>query len=474
MAQKKYDYHTIVIGAGAGGLVVASGLAKTGKEVLLIEQSLLGGDCTHTGCIPSKSLIASAQHAHFLKSSYSKGLNYNITNFNADGALERVRFIIDKIAHGEDQATLIDKGIHVLRARATFIDPHTISCILANGNVRNVTAKFIVLATGSHPVIPKIDGLKYGSYLTNENIFALDKIPPHLAILGTGPIAIELGLAFSRLGSQVSIIGRSDRILAKEEPQAQKLIKEIMEEEGVNFYPNSIVTKFETHEEKKIIHLEGKEPIECSEFLIAIGRELNTQKLGLQNANVYYNENRVKIDRFGRTTQKNIFAVGDITGHGLFTHVAEHQGRGVLKSLMFWPLRFSINQKQLVPRVTFCDPEVASIGLTEKQALYIHGPFLIATYFIPFTKIDRAITQGEEKGFVKIITKRFSSKIIGATIVGPHSGEMLMSISLAILKGIPLRTFSKLIHPYPIYSLAIRKAADLYFTQTLFKLFKKS
>ena len=473
MTKKHFDYHTIVIGAGAGGLVVALGLAKAGKSVLMIEERLIGGDCTHFGCLPSKSLIASANAAHVLRSAETLALNYNITDLNCTGALSRVRSIVADVAATETPQVVGELGIHSLRARGSLVDPHTVSCMLPDGGVRSVTGRHIVLATGSSPIPLNVPGASDAGLRTNHTIFDLEQIPPRLAVIGTGPIGVELGSAFNRLGSEVTIIGRSGRILPREELEAAELTEELMSREGVHFELSSKIERIEREGEIVRIHREGQDPIEAEEVLVAIGRTPNVKEVGLEKIDVYFNDRGVQTDRYGRTTQKHIFAVGDVTGCGYFTHVAEHQARAVLKSLLVPFLLFSLDKKQPIPRVTFTDPEVASIGLSEEAARKKWGRGSIASYTLPFTKVKRAIAAGDTEGFVKIVTKKWSSKIVGATIVGGRAGEMLMEISTAMNHRIPLRKLAKVIHPFPTYGRAIRHAADLYFQQTIFPFFRK-
>jgi len=455
----KYQYPIVVIGAGAAGLVVTIGAAKAGKKVLLIDRGSWGGDCTNFGCIPSKSLIAAAHAAHTLRHADHLGLKYDVPTINAAGALKRARNIVAKIRHEEEPSSLKEKGIDTLEGTARFIDAHTIE---VNGHA--ITAKNIVLATGSRPRLPTIDGLDSIPFLTNETIFDLESIPKHLAVLGGGPIGCEMAHAFRLLGSDVSLVQHSAHPLPRDEPLAQKFIAKRFEKDGINLYLDAKPQRVQQNSDGIAITLENK-TLKCSHLLVATSRQPNIESLNLPAANIHHTPRGISTDAYGRTNQKNIWAAGDVAGRAQFTHLAENEARTILTNLLL-PFRFKKDIRQPLPHVTFTNPEVAGFGLTEKEALEKYGEKRIATYHVPFSQLDRAITAGEE-GFVHIVTKKWSSKILGACIVAPRAGEMLMELSTAAFTKTPLRKLSKLIHPYPIYNQAIRKAADLWLTQTL-------
>lgn len=462
------NYPLIVIGAGAGGLVIAIGAAKAGKKVLLIEKGPFGGDCTNFGCIPSKTLIAQAEIAHNLKISGAK-----FDSFNANEALERVRDIIARVRAHEEPEALQKIGVETLTGEASFVDCHTLEVKRKDGQTETVKGKKIVIATGSYPFIPPIEGLKEAPFLTNETIFDLKEIPKSLAVLGAGPIGCELGQAFSRLGSKVTIIESLRGALPNEEPEVCRVLAEQFKKEGMDLYVKCDTNQITYREGKFLICIveEGAEhDIEVEKLLIATGRPPNTA--GLEKAGVNFSEEGIRVDAYGRTNQKHIYAVGDCVGTPFFTHRAEYHGRAVLISLLIPFMRKKVEGEPL-PRVTFTDPEIASVGLSEKQAHEKYGPSKIATYHVPFSDIDRAICSAREEGFVKVITKKWSSSILGATIVAPRAGEMLQEVTLAMQAKKPLRSLARLIHPYPTYSAAIRKAADMWLTQTILKLLGK-
>lgn len=460
-------YSIIVIGAGAGGLVVAIGAAKAGKKVLLIDKGTWGGDCTNYGCVPSKSLIASAHVAASIAKSSHYGIQLKSTSFNADGALDRTRGIVDNILSHEDPPALKDKGVETLTGTATFVDPHTLKVLLAEGGETTVSGDNIVIATGSHPRIPSIDGLNKVPYLTNETIFDLEQIPSSLAVIGGGPIGCELAQAFHRLGSAVTLIQHGSHLLKKEEVEAQQVIEHTFTEEGI-VLKLGVETQVIEKAGKKIKVRLPDEIIEVDQLLVSAGRTPSINSLGLETIGVNTSKSGIIVDQYGRTNHSHITAVGDVVGRAQFTHVAENEARTILTNLILpWPIRYKIDTKQPIPRVTYTDPEIAAVGMTEKEAISRYGKEKIATYRVPFTEVDRAITAGRTEGFVKIVTKKWSSHILGATIAAPRAGEMLGQISTAMRANIPLRKLATMIHPYPTYNLAIRKASDQWLSQTV-------
>lgn len=460
------SYPLVVIGAGAGGLVIAIGATKAGKKVLLIEKGNYGGDCTNFGCIPSKSLIASGHSAAAIKEAKELGIEVSSQIIKTNKSLSRLREIVAEIRSHEDPEALNKVGLETLTGTAKFDGPNILR---VNDNI--IEAKQIVIATGSSPFIPPIKGLDRTPFLTNETIFELKEIPKSLAVIGGGPIGCELAQAFLRLGSKVSLIHSHTELLNKEEASTQKVIANQFKSEGMSLHLGVGVKKVTYQDVQFQIFLDNGGVIESEALLVSVGRKPNVSSLNLAAAGVNYTDNGIPVDAYGRTNQSHIWAVGDVVGTPFFTHWAENQARCVLKSLILpFPFKKKIDKNQSIPRVTYTDPEIASIGLSEKEASQDYN---IATYTVPFSQVDRAITTGQTKGFVKIVTKKWSSKILGCTIVGPRAGEMLGEISLAMYAGIPLRKLSALIHPYPTYNGAIRKAADLWLTQTILPIFKR-
>lgn len=467
-------YTVIVIGAGAGGLVVAIGSAKAGKNVLLIEKGSYGGDCTNFGCIPSKTLIASAEQAHALQMGDKLGLSFETPQFDPNQALERVRKTVEGIRSHEDPEALAKLGVETMTGTASFLSPTKLKVTMEEGSVHEVEGKKIIIATGSHPFVPPIQGLEGTPYLTNETIFDLKEVPKSLGVLGAGPIGCELAQAFNRLGSKVTLIESERGIMPVEDEEVNPVIRKQFEEEGIEIFVHCDANLI-SHQNGKFqacIDYDGEhKDVEFEEFLISTGRRPNVAELQLEKAGVHYSEKGIPIDQYGRTNQKHIFALGDVLGGLQFTHVAESQGRAVLTSLLL-PFKKKFTTQD-VPRCTYTDPEVASIGLTEAQAIKKYGASKLAIYKVPFSDVDRALTAGRTEGFVKVVTKKWSSKILGAVIVAPRAGEMLPEISLAMLHKIPFRKLANLIHAYPVYNRAIRKGADQWLTRTLLGALKR-
>ncbi|QVL58141.1 MAG: FAD-dependent oxidoreductase [Simkaniaceae bacterium] len=456
-------YDIIVIGAGAGGLVVAIGAAAAKKRVLLIEKGLFGGDCTNYGCIPSKSLIASAHIAHFLKVSNDYGIKTSPFSFDASGALTRVRKVVEEIRSHEDPAALSKLGVETLQGIASFMDPHTLAV-----EGKTVCGKQIVIATGSYPVIPPIEGLQDTPFLNNETVFDLQEIPKRMIFIGGGPISSELSQAFSRLGSNVTLIESRQSLLEREEPEAQKVILDTFQKEGVSLLLGCRTERVSYNNTFRVeVRGATTQTVEGDALFVGVGRQPHLKQLNLEKGKVNHSEKGIPVNDYGQTNQNHIWAIGDVTSPPYFTHYAENQGRAVLINLL---LPFKLKKSsQPIPRCTYTDPEVASIGLKEEEC----NPKKIAVYTVPFSEVDRSITSGRTEGFVKVITKKWSSKILGATVVGPRAGEMLMELSTAMFAKLPLRKLSNLMHPYPIENLAIRKAADKWLKETIIGAFRK-
>lgn len=465
---KKYPF--VVIGAGAAGLVTCLGLAKAGKKVLLIERGHFGGDCTNFGCIPSKALISSGKIAHYIKTAKDFGIKVENPLFTSNQSLDRTRRIIEEVKKTEDKEALEKQGVEVLVGKATFISPCLLSVETKTGNIE-IEAKKIILATGSSPKKPSIEGIESVDYLTNETVFDLKEVPKSLIVIGGGPIGSELAQTFNRLGTKVFHIHSHARLLTRESNRTAELLEKIFLEEKIDLFLNYKTDKIVKSPNGVILTITHKDThqvqtIEAEKILVAAGRAPNIFSLNLEKAKINYTEKGITTNAYKKTSQKHIYALGDCAGPPFFTHLAEYHARGVLQSLILFPKKID---DQPIPRVTYTDPEIASIGITEEEM----DKKKMELYILPFSKIDRAVCEGREEGFISIITKKWSSKILGATIMGPSAGEMLMEISTAMYFNIPLRKLNKVIHAYPIYCRGIRKESDLYLTQTLLPALKK-
>ncbi len=408
-------------------------------------------------------MIASAHVAHSFKVAKNFGIDPSPFSFDTSGALTRMRKIVEEIRSHEDSQALSKLGVETVQATVSFVDPHTLD---VEGTA--VYGKQIVIATGSYPIIPSIKGLKETPFLNNETVFDLQSIPKQMIFIGGGPISCELAQAFSRLGSKVTLIVSRTTLLGREEPEAQKVVLETFQKEGISLLFSCQTERVSYNGTFKVeVHGTHFQTLEGEALFVGVGRRPHLQELNLDKGNVHYSEKGIQVNSYGQTNQKHIWAVGDVTSSPYFTHYAESQGRAVLTNLL---LPFKLKKSsQPIPRCTYTDPEVASIGLKEEEC----NPKKIAVYTVPFSEVDRSITSGRTEGFVKVVTKKWSSKILGATVVGPRAGEMLMELSTAMFAKLPLRKLSHLMHPYPIENLAIRKAADKWLKETIIGTFRK-
>lgn len=474
------DYYAIVIGAGAAGLVVAKGLAKAGKKVLLIDKGPYGGDCANFGCIPTQALITSANIAHELWRSGLYGIDMRISNFQSHRVFEQVRQIVEEMRQKNSPEALKALGIATCSSTCTFIDSHTVQVTTQSGEPKAITADQIIIATGSRANVPLIKGLEEVSYHTNETIFTLNEIPTTIAIIGGGQTGCELAQAFRRLGSSVTLIEQSASLVNKMcEPEALKAVQSTLIKEGVEIYLGNRVERVRKDGDRISLYVHRKSDdvryeLHAQHILVATGRKPNIEELQLEAAGVTYTADGIVHDLYGRTTAKSIWVVGDASGESFYTHAAINQARSVLYNILLpWPFKKKVDIKQAVPSVIYTDPGVASIGLTEAQALEQYGAKSIMTYIVPLSEADFAHCQRKTDGFVKFVTKRLSSKILGATIVAPIAADMLVEVAYAMRDKVPLRKLSSIIHPYPTYSQIIHKAADKWFSDTILPIIGK-
>ncbi len=450
------DYDICVIGGGAAGLVAAAGAATLGAKVLLVEQNKLGGDCLYSGCVPSKTLIHSASVAYAIRHAERFGLNAHHEDIDQHLVMQRVAQVIKHIEPNDSPEHFRALGVEVVLEKAHFLDQQTL-----NVADRQVTAKRFIIATGSQPSIPDIPGLDTVDYLTNESIFHVNEPIKHLVIVGAGPIGCELAQAFARLGVQVSLVGRRSRLLPREDADMAEIVKQQFLVDGVGLYLNTTVTKVEQAEQGVRVCLYGDDQrkdqkwLEGSHLLVATGRQSSLDSLALEKAGIELQDGHLRVDSRLRTTNKRIYACGDVVGPYLFTHMAEHQAKVVLQNALFH-LPIKVKTKG-IPWCTFTSPELARVGLSEQEAQQQGIQHQI--YSFPFSDIDRAITDGETVGMAKIITSP-RGRILGASIVGPHAGELIAEYALAIDRRLSLSAVSKVIHIYPTLAQINRQVAD--------------
>lgn len=458
MEEVQFTHDLIVLGGGSAGLSLASVAARLGVKVALIDKENLGGDCLHYGCVPSKTLIQSAKVAHLARNGKRYGVTANGIAVDFAGVMQRVRDVIGIIQTHADNADRFRKlGCDVwTETQATFIDPYTIDV-----GDQKITAKKIAICVGSRPASIPVPGLMEAGYLTSETVFSMTKQPKRLIIIGSGPIGCELAQAFQRLGTQVVLANRSDQILGKEDKDVQNVLRGVFEREGIDLRLGIAMKEVKKENGMKTLVYEkdGKrETIGAEEILVAVGRTSNADTLKVENAGVVLDERGyVKTDARLRTSQKHIYAAGDVTGHLQFTHSASYEaGIIVSNALLHFPAKTNLDA---IPWTTFTDPEVASTGLNETHAK--ESDIAYRTSVFPFEHQDRALAEGENMGFIKLLLGK-KDLLLGCQIVGPNAGELIHEWIVAYNAKIPLKKLSRFIHVYPTLAMANQQAAGEY------------
>jgi pyruvate/2-oxoglutarate dehydrogenase complex dihydrolipoamide dehydrogenase (E3) component len=448
-------YNLVVIGAGTAGLITAAGAAGLGAKVALVERFLLGGDCLNVGCVPSKCLIRSSRAAEDIRSASTFGVSAADPTVNFSAVMERMRRLRAHISSHDSAERFRDLGVDVFLGEGQFSGSQTIQ---VEGTTLNF--KKAVIATGARPVHPPVEGLAEAGFLTNETVFSLTERPSRLAVVGGGPIGCELAQAFRRMGSQVTLIEMASQFLAREDPEASSLLAETFRREGIDVRLSTRLEKVTSTDTEKQLHLESegkKEALAVEEILVGVGRAPNVENLNLEAAGVEYNKRGVLINDYLQTTNSRVYAAGDISMKWKFTHAADAAARIVIQNALF------LGRKKLsaltMPWCTYTDPELAHVGMYEREA---REKGLEVDHFVKqLGEVDRGLIDGET-GFVKVLVKKGTDQILGATVVARHAGEMISEISLAIVAGVGLKTLSQVIHPYPTQTEAIRQAADAY------------
>ncbi|MGD8991117.1 MAG: FAD-containing oxidoreductase [Desulfobacterales bacterium] len=472
----KSSYNLVVIGAGAGGLVSAAGAAGVGARVALIEAHLLGGDCLTVGCVPSKALLRCAKAAAAVRNVAEFGVNVSgDVSVDFGYVMERMRQLRASIAPVDSAQRYSDKlGVDVFIGKGRFTSKNTIE---VNGQTLNF-AKAVV-ATGGTAAVPNIPGLKQAPYLTNASIFNLTELPARMGVIGAGPIGLELAQAFQRFGTQVTVFSRSDKILPKEDPDAAKIVENSLRSDGVTFAYNVNYKGVQSRGGKAPVSMvieddNGERTLEFDALLLATGRKPTVKGLGLEDAGIEYDERMgVKVNDRMQTTNPDVYAVGDVASKYQFTHMSDFGARLVIRNALFFGRdKFS---NFIIPWATYTEPEVAHVGLYEKDLQEQNIEF--ATFTREFADVDRGIVDGETEGFVKIHVKKGTDQILGATIVGGHAGDMISEITVAMQAGMGLGKLANVIHPYPTAAEAIRQCGDAYnrsrLTPTIKKVFNR-
>lgn len=450
-------YKLAVIGAGTAGLVAAHAAAALGAKVALIERDLLGGDCLNVGCVPSKTLVRTARLYAEMRTAEHYGAHIPADiRVDFPAVMQRMRGIRARISRSDSVRRLSAAGVDVFFGAARFTGSDTLT---VDGT--NLRFKKAMIATGARPDTPSIPGLVEAGYLTNENVFDLTELPRRLLVIGGGPLGCELAQAFSRFGAQTTIVQSIPLFLPKEERDAAQILSDAFARDGIEVRLNTTAVNVRVENGQKLVDLisdDYKSTVAVDAILTGTGRVPNVEGLNLEAAGVEYNDAGIRVDDFLQTSNRRIYAAGDACLEHKFTHTADASARVVVQNALF------LGRQRLsaltIPWCTYTDPEIAHVGLYVRQARAQDIP--VKTFTIPMHDVDRAIADGEETGFVKVHVKERTDRILGATIVARHAGEMINEITLAMVAGIGLRTLARVIHAYPTQAEAIRKAADAY------------
>lgn len=446
-----------VIGGGSAGLSVAAGAAQLGAPTVLIEAGRMGGDCLNVGCVPSKSLIAAARHAHLMRQGGPFGIAPVEPHVDMAAVKRHIEAVIAAIAPHDSVERFEGLGVKVIQAHARFTGPETIE---AGG--KRVRARRFVVATGSRPAVPPVEGLAELPYLTNETIFGLDRLPDHLLVMGGGPIGCELAQAFRRLGAAVTILDIGP-ILPKDDPELVAVVRRRLEAEGVRILDRIEVLRAAPGP-TLVIHADGAEQrIAGSHLLVATGRKPVIEELGLEAAGIAHDRRGITVDAGLRTSNRKVYAIGDVAGGLQFTHLAGYHAGLVIRSALF---RLPVRTKdETIPWVTYTDPELASVGLSEAEAQRRAVAHEVVRW--PFEDNDRARAERATEGLVKLVVSG-KGKVLGASIVGAHAGELILPWVLAVQQRQKLSVMASMVAPYPTLGEAGKRAAGTYFTPRLF------
>ena len=479
----RYDFDYVVIGGGAAGLTAAGIAANAGAKTMMIERHRLGGDCTWTGCVPSKALLHAAHLAHAARTGGAFGVDAEVSIRFPD-VIAHVHELREEVYHDADRPEIFEGfGVEVVHGEARFTGPHTIEIAPEAGGdgaprePRRVTSRMFCVCTGGRAAPPPISGLDTVEALTNETLFEITEQPEHLVIVGAGPIGVEMGQAFTRLGSRVTVLDRSDRILGRDDATHAEALRQRLEEEGVAFRLGASVERVEPSDGASgggasgggasggvRVHLGSGESIEGDRLLIATGRKPNVEGLGLEAAGVEVGKRGIRVDDKCRTSQKHIYAAGDCTGEYQLTHMSEHMAKvATTNAIVKVPSKID---RARVPWTTFSSPEIAHLGAGEEELRERGKDYVV--YRFPYSKVDRAITEGDTLGSVRVYATKWRGKILGASVLGERAGELMQILAVAMKAGATLQTLSDTLFAYPTYALGARRLADQWYVQKQF------
>ena len=446
----------LIIGGGSGGLSLAYGASQMGADVTLLEGHLMGGDCLNFGCVPSKALIAAGKHAHAMGAGAAFGVTPVVPEVDYAAAKYHVRSVIDTIAPVDSQERFEGVGVRVIREYGKFISPTEVQ---AGDTV--ITARRVVVATGSGPFVPPIPGIDDVPYFTNETIFDLQDQPEHLIVIGGGPIGMEMAQAHRRLGCKVTVI-EGAKAMGKDDPEMAAVVLDNLRSEGVEIVEQAQAEKISGSNGNITVHT-PKGDFTGSHLLVAVGRKVNIDKLNLDAAGVEYDRTGIKVDANLKSTNRRVYAAGDVAGGLQFTHMAGYHAGVLVRSLVLGlPAKASTHH---IPWATYTDPELAQVGQTEAQARDVHGDKLTVVRF-PYHENDRAIAEGKTKGLIKVMVVK--GKPVGASIAGAHAGELIGMWAMAIANGLKMSAIANTVLPYPTIAEINKRAAGQYFSPKLF------
>jgi pyruvate/2-oxoglutarate dehydrogenase complex dihydrolipoamide dehydrogenase (E3) component len=443
-------YDLVIVGAGSAGLTGARVAAQLGAQVALVDRNPPGGDCLYSGCVPSKALIRAARVAWEIRRAADFGLPASEPRVDLARVMARIRQVIDRLYQEDSPAALARDGVEFIQAPASFADPHT---ILAGE--RPVHARRILLCTGARPRLPIVNGLPATPHETYQSIFNLTRLPRRLLVLGGGPVGVELAQAFQRLGSQVTLFQRAERILPAADPEASAILEDVLRRDGVDLRTGCAVEKVGLADTGGISVLAGGERLEGDLLLIASGRQPNLEDLALERGGVAFTSNGVIVDDALRTSQRQVFACGDLIGSHQFTHYAAWQAAIAVRNALL--PGSSAGTRAHIPWTVFSDPEVARCGLTEPEARQRYGSDVAVSRW-PFERVDRAQIEADRRGLLKVVHRR-DGTLLGAHLVAGRAGEMIQEFVLAMDQGLRLDDLGRSIHVYPTYMIATQQLA---------------
>ena len=443
------EYDLVIIGGGSAGITAAEFAAKLGVRTAVIEKNRIGGDCTWTGCIPSKTLIETANLVHNFRGAELFGLQVEQPTVSFSNVLKRINQVVEDIYQEESPDVLEELGVEVYHGEARFLDANTLSL-----DEIEINSKYFLLSTGAHAWIPPILGLEKVEYLTYEDVWSLKELPERILILGGGAVGVEFSQAFQRLGSQVTLLDAGERLIKAADPQASRALKNILEAEGVRVHSQTLADR--AWQDSEGIHLQaGGKKYTAEQLLLSVGRRPNVQGLDLEKAGVEYDLGGIKVDRNMQTSVPNIYAAGDCTGGPQFTHVASWQAFNAVRNALLPGDAESVIEHP--PWTLFTDPEIAQVGLTSDQARERFGEDVKIRSW-PMLKVDRAHTAGAKEGFVQVIYRE-SGQVLGATVVGKRAGELIHEWVLAVTHDLKVGDIAYALHSYPSYAMANMQTA---------------